>query len=102
MKLRGPFPAAVLLLLLAGCSYQQYQSDFGGGAVEDRQFLTLFWIFMGVCAVMYVLVIGFMVLAILRRGRSSDANVVETGRHHRSHPMMRSTLIGWAALIEML
>jgi cytochrome c oxidase subunit 2 len=99
MTPRGLLPAAVLLLLLPACSYQHYQSDFGGGAVDDRQFLTLFWIFIGVCAVMYVLVIGFMVVAILRRGRSSDANVVETGRHHRSHPLMRSTLIGWAALI---
>ena len=99
MSLRRPLAAALVPLLLAGCSYQHYQSDFGGGAVEDRQFLTLFWIFMAVCAVMYVLVIGFMVLAILRRGRVSDANVVETGRHHRSHPLMRSTLIGWTALI---
>ena len=27
------------------------------------------------------------------------ANVVETGRHHHSHPLMHTTLIGWAALI---
>ena len=99
MRLRGALPAAVIPLLLAACSYQHYQSDFGGGAVEDRQFLTLFWIFMAVCGVMYALVIAFMIAAILRRGRTSDANVVETGRHHQSHPLMRTTLIGWTALI---
>jgi cytochrome c oxidase subunit 2 len=48
---------------------------------------------------MYMLVIGFMIVAMLRRRRANDLNVVETGRHHRSHPMLRATLTGWAALI---
>jgi len=90
--------AAVLPLLLGACQYQHYQSDFGAAAVEDRQFLTLFWIFLAVCAFMYVLVIGFLIAGIAR-ARRVEANVVETGRHHQSHPLMRSTLIGWAALI---
>jgi cytochrome c oxidase subunit 2 len=91
--------AAVLPLLLSACSYQHYQSDFGGAAVADRQFLTLFWIFIGVCAFMYALVIAFLIAGIARRSRKAEANVVETGRHHQSDPLMRSTLIGWAALI---
>ena len=91
--------AAVLPLLLGGCAYQRYQSDFGAAGVEDRQFLTLFWIFLGVCAFMYALVIIFLGAGIARSRRAAEANVVETGRHHRSHPLMRSTLIGWAALI---
>jgi cytochrome c oxidase subunit 2 len=98
MTLRAYAKAAVLPLLLGACSYQHYQSDFGGAATEDRQFLTLFSIFLAVCAVMYVLVIGFLIAAVARRGRA-EPNVVETGRHHQSHPLMRSTLIGWAALI---
>jgi len=89
----------VLPLVLGGCSYQRYQSALGGAGVENRQFLTLFAIFLAVCAVMYLLVIGFMLVGILRRGRAGEANVVETGRHHRSDPLMRSTLIGWASLI---
>ena len=48
---------------------------------------------------MYALVIVFLIAGIARRNRAVEANVVETGRHHRSHPLMRSTLIGWAALI---
>ena len=99
MKLRAVARAAVLPLLLGACQYQHYQSDFGGAAVEDRQFLTLFWIFIAVCAVMYALVMIFLVVGIARGRRAEEANVVETGRHHRSHPLMRSTLIGWAALI---
>ena len=93
-----PLRAAMLPLLLGACQYQRYQSDFGGGAVEDRQFLTLFWIFLGVCGFMYALVIGFMIAGMLRR-RPPQASVVETGRRPQSHPLMRSTLIGWAALI---
>jgi cytochrome c oxidase subunit 2 len=85
-------------LLLSACSYQHYQSDFGKGAVEDTQFLTLFTVFMVVCVVMYLLVIGFLFAGILR-SRRAEANVVESGRHHLSHPLMRGTLIGWTALI---
>jgi cytochrome c oxidase subunit 2 len=98
MRLRWSAKAAVLPLLLGACQYQRYQSDFGGAAVEDRQFLTLFWTFIAVCAFMYVLVIGFLIAGIAR-SRRAEANVVETGRHHRSHPLMRSTLIGWTVLI---
>jgi cytochrome c oxidase subunit 2 len=102
MSRRAFAPALLFPLLLGACSYQRYQSDFGGAGVEDRQFLTLFWIFIAVCAVMYVLVIGFLIVGIARRGRPADeANVVETGRHHREHPLMRTTLIGWGALITV-
>jgi len=91
--------AALLPLLLGACSYQHYQSDFGAAATEDRQFLTLFWIFMAVCGVMYALVIAFLIAGLARRRTEAEANVVETGRHHRSHPLMRTTLIGWTVLI---
>jgi cytochrome c oxidase subunit 2 len=86
-------------LLIGACQYQHYQSDFGAAAVEDRQFLTLFWIFIGICGFMYALVIIFLAAGIMRRGRTSGANVVETDRHHQSQPLMRSALIGWTALI---
>jgi cytochrome c oxidase subunit 2 len=98
--MRFATPAIAAPLLLSACSYQRYQSDFGKGAVEDSQFVTLFTIFMVVCVVMYLLVIGFLFASILR-SRRAEANVVETGRHHVSHPLMRTTLIGWAALIAV-
>ena len=99
MRVRAPAFAAILPLVLGACTYQHYQSDFGRGAVEDDQFLTLFTIFLAVCGVMYLLVIAFLFAGIWRRGRTADANVVETGRHHQSHPLMRGTLIGWSILI---
>jgi len=99
MTARSYARAAFLPLLLGACSYQHYQSDFGAAATEDRQFLTLFWIFIAVCGVMYALVIGFLIAGFARRRTEAEANVVETGRHHQSHPLMRTTLIGWTALI---
>jgi cytochrome c oxidase subunit 2 len=99
MSARRRLLPIALPLLLGACSYQRYQSALGGAGVEDRQFLTLFEIFLGVCGVMYVLVIGFMLFGIARRGRAGEANVVESGRHHRSDPLMRPTLVGWASLI---
>jgi cytochrome c oxidase subunit 2 len=78
--------------------YQTYQSAFGNAGVGDHQFLILFTIFLVICAIMYALVIAFLVAGLLRR-RRVDANVVESGRHHESHPLMRSGLIAWAALI---
>lgn len=95
------FTAATLPLLLAACSYQTYQSDFASAGVEDHLFLILFYIFLAVCASMYLLVIGFLIAAVGRSRRSGDANVVETGRHHQSHPLMRSGLIGWAAVVSI-
>jgi cytochrome c oxidase subunit 2 len=89
--------AAPLPLLLCGC--QSYQSTFGNAALEVRQFNILFVIFLVICAAMYALVIAFLLTAILRRRRGDDANVVETGKHHESHPLMRSGLIAWGALV---
>jgi cytochrome c oxidase subunit 2 len=40
-----------------------------------------------------------MLLGFLRSRGAAEANVVETGRHHHSHPLMRTALIGWTALI---
>ena len=99
MRFRSSRIAASFPTFLTACSYQHYQSDFGRGAVQDSQFLTLFTIFLVVCGIMYVLVIGFLVVGIVRRRSEVEANVVETGRHHQSHPLMHSLLIGWAGLI---
>ena len=93
--------AAVLLLPLAAsaCSYQHYQSTFGNAATQARQFNVLFAIFLVVCAVMYVAVIAFLLIALARRRRGGTANVMEDGRHHESDPAMRTGLIGWGAIV---
>ena len=101
-RLRSARTACITpLLLLGACSYQTYQSALGDAGVEDRQFLVLFWIFLAVCTAMYLLVVGFMLAGILRRRRAGDANVMEVGRHHESNPLLRSGLIGWAALVTI-
>ena len=90
--------ALFLLLSLTGCGYQQYQSAFGGAGVENQQFQTLFWIFLAVCAFMYLLVLAMLIGGIVRR-RRAQANVVETGTHNQTDPLLRTGLIGWGALV---
>ena len=99
MRRRGRRAGLAPLLLLGACSYQHYQSDFGNGAIEDSQFLTLFTIFLVVCCVMYLLVIGFLVAGILRRRSGEEADLHETSPRYQPHPAIRATLIGWTALI---
>lgn len=89
-----------LQLLLSGCSIQSYQSTFSSAAEQVHQFNILFVIFFAVCALMYVLVILFLVGAIVRR-RRAEALVVESGRHHESDPLMRTGLIAWGSLIAV-
>jgi cytochrome c oxidase subunit II len=89
---------SVPLLQLTAC--QHYQSGFGDAGVEDRHFQILFWIFLAVCGAMYLLVIIFLFAGIVRR-RRAEANDVDAGRHHRFHPLMRTALIGWSALMAI-
>jgi cytochrome c oxidase subunit 2 len=95
----GAHAAAWLPLLLGACSYQHYQSTFSDAATEVRQFNILFVIFLVVCAIMYVLVIAFLLAGLSRRRRAGTANVMEDGRHHESDPLMQTGLIGWGALV---
>lgn len=95
-----PKGISALSLLLCGCSIQNYQSTFSDAAEQVRQFNTLFAIFFAICAVMYVLVILFLIGGIVRR-RRADALVVETGRHHESDPLMRTGLIAWGSLVSV-
>lgn len=98
MRMRSRAPAS-LPLLLGACSWQTYQNMLGSGAAQGRHFQMLFWTFVGVCGVTYLAVIGFLIAAIVHRRRA--ANVVESGRHHQSHPWMRLGLIWWSALIAV-
>jgi len=91
--------AALAAVLTSGCSYQHYQSAFGNAGADDHHFLVLFAIFLTICTIMYVAVIAFLIAGILRRRRAGDANVVESGRHHQSHPLMRTGLIAWGTIV---
>jgi cytochrome c oxidase subunit 2 len=88
-------------ILLAACSYQTYQSAYGDAGLENRYFHTLFIVFLVVCAVMYALVIAFLIGGLVRsRRRREDADIVETGRHKTSNPAMRTSLLGWTILVS--
>src|SRR4029079_10386276 len=50
---------------------------------------------------MYAAVILFLIAGLLRRRRAAEANVVEDGRHHESHPAMRTGLTVWAAVVAV-
>jgi cytochrome c oxidase subunit 2 len=75
-----------------------FQTALGGQALESSNFLSLFTIFLIVCAVMYVLVVAALLVAIARR-RRTEALTVETGRHHETSPLMGTAAIGWIVLI---
>jgi cytochrome c oxidase subunit 2 len=76
-----------------------FQTALGGQALESGNFLNLFAIFMMVCAVMYALVIGALLLGLWRSRRSAEQMTVETGRHHETAPKFQPLMIGWAILI---
>ena len=99
MSMRVRAAALSIPLLTGACSYQHYQSIYGNAAEESQQFNTLFIIFLAVCTIMYVAVIAFLIAGIVRRRRSSLANVVEDGRHHESDPALHGGLRAWAAVI---
>lgn len=98
MTVRGCL-AAVPIMVLGGCGY--YQTSLGGEGLESANFLTLFEIFLVVCAVMYVLVVGALLIALLRRRKADEPLTVETGRPNDSSPLVRTALIVWAALIAI-
>ncbi|MFL6729498.1 MAG: cytochrome c oxidase subunit II [Sphingomicrobium sp.] len=85
----------ISLPALTGCS--GYQTSLGGQGADGADFIRLFTIFMVVCLIMYLLVVGALAWA-LARGRK-DPLTVDRHAHHESSPFIGSALVGWAALI---
>lgn len=85
--------AALPVLLLAGCN--RYQNAFGGDGSGSANFTWLFTVFMIVTGVSYLLTIGFLGAALLRR----RGNAVETGTHHENNPVLRPLMIGWGVFV---
>lgn len=77
------------------------QTALGGEALESSNFLSLFTIFLIVCAIMYLIVIAALMIGILRRRREAEALTVEEGRHEESTPFVRTAFVGWTALIGL-
>ena len=73
------------------------QTMFGGQGADGRDFLSLLTLFLAVTSFVYLLVIGFLIAAIIRRRRHAQS--VETGEHRAPAPGMRAVLTGWVGLI---
>lgn len=89
--------AGVTSAAVSGCA--GIQTSLGGQAVQSSNFVNLFTVFMIVCTVMYALVIGALIWAIIRRRRAAEARTVETGEHEASSPGTRTALMAWTGLI---
>ena len=76
-----------------------FQTALGGEALESSNFLTLFTVFLIVCAIMYLIVVAALMAGVLRRRRETDGLTVEAGRHEENTPLVRGALVGWIALI---
>lgn len=83
---------------LGGCA--GIQTSLGGQAVQSAHFISLFTVFVIVGAVMYVLIVGALLVALVRRP-AGDGERVEPAREERPSPFLRSGLIGWTALISV-
>ena len=57
-------------VLLAACANltacNQYQTALGGDGADSANFVGLFWVFLAVCAVMYLLLLGGFLIALAR------------------------------------
>lgn len=89
-------PIAVGTTFLGGCAGAQ--TALGGQGAEASNFISLFTIFIAVCAAMYLLVVAGLLLA-LWRGGTKGARTVEDREHHRTSAAVRPAVITWVALV---
>ncbi len=75
------------------------QTSLGGQGADGAGFIRLLTIFLAVCAVMYLLVLAALAGALTRRRNA--ALTVDRKSHHASSTLVRSALVGWAALIAI-
>ena len=75
------------------------QTSLGGQGADGAGFIRLLTIFLAVCAAMYLLVLAALAGALTRRRNA--ALTVDRKSHHASSTLVRSALVGWAALIAI-
>ena len=91
MRIRA-IPPLVCLALLAGCD--GIQSMTGGDGFHGEKFNGLFTLFMVVTGISYLLVLGFLASAILRRRRARAE-----AEHGEDDRRLGVALIGWIGFI---
>ncbi len=92
-----PFIAAANLLPLSTCN--GFQDAMGGDGADGANFVSLFTIFMVVCAVMYAVIVGAFLIGLWRARRPTEPMTVEEGKHGAEPPMAGRLLAGWAIVI---
>jgi len=88
---------AIAPLLLGGCN--SYQTALGGDGADGANFVSLFTIFLAVCVVMYVLIVGALFAAFWHARRAAEPLTVETGKPHEEPRTISHALVGWGSLI---
>lgn len=99
MKPLAPFKTipTLMALLCAGCS--GWQSALDSHGVEAGRLATLFWFIMGVCAVVWLLVMAVLVAALLRRrGRGENQH----GQERRLGLAVAAAVASTATIITIL
>ena len=92
--------ALPLLLLAALPACSGVQSATGGGGFHSEQFSSLFMLVLGVAIFFYLLTIGFMLAALLRkRGDRQDGLEESPGDEDRGP--LRKMLVGWTGLVVL-
>jgi cytochrome c oxidase subunit 2 len=91
--------ALLLPLFLAGCA-DGVQSISGGQGRESQLFNSLFTVFMIVCAIMFALVMAFLVAALLRRRGSRADHMPDERAVPSREGGLNKLLIAWVALIS--
>jgi cytochrome c oxidase subunit 2 len=89
--------ALLMLGALAACDGRQ--TALGPAGRHAQQFYDLFQLFVWVCAIMYVIVIGFMIAAIVRRGGRRRDGVADRGRGDEGP--LTTVFVGWIAFITV-
>ncbi len=91
--------AAAILLPLSACN--GFQDAMGGDGADGANFVSLFTIFLIVCGVMYVVIVGAFLMGLWRARRPAEPLTVEEGKHGAEAPMAGRLLTGWAIVIAI-
>jgi cytochrome c oxidase subunit 2 len=86
------------VLPLSACNH--FQNALGGDGLDGANFVSLFTIFMIVCTIMFVLVVGALFGA-LWHVRQAKPLIVDTGEHETEPPVVGRALAGWGILIAI-
>lgn len=90
---------AASLLPLGGCN--SFQNALGGNGADGANFVSLFTLFMVVCTLMYVLIVGAFLIGLWRAQRPAEPLTVDEGKHQAESPIAGRLLAGWTIVIAI-